>query len=116
MYEPKEGWAYKLDDVPKDENVSDYTLGALLLAFKERKILLKDLKRYDILFTSNGIVREERKPAARAFKMFDGHIIKNGKTYFNGSETLEPENHGTWAMDNLRLGQVKGQFKVALQY
>jgi hypothetical protein len=101
FFDPAEGWIFDINEIPYDENVSDYVLGAMKLAYDQRRILLKDLKKFYLLFTQSGLVREERKPGGRAFRTPDGHVIMYGKLELKGSESVEKRRRGVWNMDNI---------------
>ena len=103
MFNPTEDWVFDIDEIPIDQNVSDYVMGALELARLEGMITQKQLKQFPLLYTQGGKAREDRKRGGRAFKDPDANSVALGHIHLEGdSDDDERCVPGIYAINTLR--------------
>lgn len=74
-FDPDLPWAFDIQEIPTDQNVSDYVLGAMELARILGKIKKNALKPFILVYTQAGKPRDDRPAVGRPFKYLDGQII-----------------------------------------
>ncbi|KIM97480.1 hypothetical protein OIDMADRAFT_32465 [Oidiodendron maius Zn] len=90
LFDPDETWIFDLNEIPVDQNISDYCLGALELAQVIQWIPIKFLKRLYLVYKQAGRIREDRFVGGRPFLDPSGMTVQLGNKYLDGTDLSLP--------------------------
>jgi chaperonin cofactor prefoldin len=88
LFDPEDGWKFKISEIPNDINISDFCLGALELARAGKLVLTNDLKSLHLVYTQGERIRRERLSEGRPFVDQYGRAVKCGEIYLNSGNLL----------------------------